>query len=104
MARTVEGVFRSQAQAEKALQELKERGLDRDVALAPSGTSEVRPEGLGQTVLPAGLSGGGGGALGMSRADWFQAPYHIQVTTSASRAPEVAQVLRRYGAEDVDMT
>lgn len=104
MARTVEGIFRSQAQAEKALQELKQRGLDRSVSLAPSGTGRTAPEGLEQNVLPAGLAGGGGGALGASRPDWFQAPYRMQVTISASRAPEVAQVLRQSGAEEVDMT
>lgn len=103
MARTVVGVFRSQAQAERALQELKARGLDRDVSLAPH-----RPA-AGAGSLPGwlGLQGealASGPAPDPGPEDWSRAPFQMAVTTSARQAPEVAQLLRQFGAEEVDVS
>lgn len=105
MARTVEGVFRSQAQAEKALLELKARGLDRDVSLVPSRPgASASDAGAAAWPGPQGQALSAGSAPAPGLEDWFLAPFQMVVTTSARRAPEVAQLLRRYGAEGVDMT
>lgn len=105
MARTVEGVFRSQAQAQRTLYELRYRGLDRDVTLAPRGSAVGQPGGGAPGWLgPEADVLTSGPAPEAGPEDWFQAPFYMKVTVSARRAPEVAQLLRQYGAEEVDVT
>lgn len=116
MARRVEGVFRTQAQAGRVLQELKERGLDRDVSLVPQlGAGDPRTAGdllqeaeggTGSSLFSAGTAPTAAAADVQDplAENWSRSPLRMTVRTSARQAPEVAQVLRQCGAEEVDIS
>ncbi|MHB9145928.1 MAG: hypothetical protein ACYC5Y_11405 [Symbiobacteriia bacterium] len=87
LAIRVEGVFRLPVQAAEAVRELREQGLSRSLTLAAA-------------VLPAVPSG----YAALFGDDWSNRPLRLTVTTSPHRAPEVARLLRQFGAEEVDLS
>lgn len=104
MAAKVEGVFRVAAQAEAALRELREQGLNRCVDLRPDSRPSRDDTGTdlvaAATVFPPVPSG----YAALFGEDWANRPLRLTVRVSQSRAPEVARLLRQFGAEEVDLS